>query len=195
MAQSLYKLAEQCQRLIGKGDFQEIIEAVKQAYASIAKLQFYENKNEGVNEVNGSFVYTFKNNAPQLDSDLDKYYIEIPSTYLELPHEMGVNQVSYMKGQETPFVRISSSMEGLFSNLKSNVFGGNQTYYIENGKMYFPKMNATSTGDILLKLAIALDDVDVDEDLNIPVNIADAIINAVVQKYAPQPEQKPDTLM
>lgn len=195
MKTSIYKLAEQIQFLLGKGEFQEIAESVKQAYASVAKMQFYENKQDGVSDINGSFVYTFKSNTPVLDTDLDLYYIDVPSTYLELPHEFGINQVSFMKGQDTPFVRFTSSMGGMFAGLKANALGGNQVYYVENSRMYFPKFNNNIKGDVLLKLAIALDDVDIDEELNIPPNVADQIIQAVLQRYAPKEEKKPDTLV
>jgi len=192
---SLYKISEQAIRILGKGEPQEIIELVKQAYSSVAKLQFYENKNDGVSEVNGSFVYTFKNNTPKKDNQLDIYYVDVPSSYLELPHEMGINQVSFLKSQDAPFVRLTSSSLGLFANLKSSVFGGLQPYYVESKRIYFPLMNNVNKGDILIKLAIALNEVDVDEELNISPNIIESIISQVVQLYAPSQEKKPDTLM
>jgi hypothetical protein len=55
-------------------------------------------------------------------------------------------------------------------------------------KIFFPKMKATEVGEILLKLSVALDNIDVRESLNIPVNIQSQIIDMVVLKFNPKPQ-------
>lgn len=197
---SLYKIAEQVQAIIGKGNLQAIIESVKDVYASQCKLSYYEGKAEGVNEINGVFIYTFKNIVPELDCDLDLYYITVPSSYLNLPNEMGINQVSFMKGQNKAFVRVGASNWGMWTNLKSGILGNNQIYFTEQevgfsgSKIFFPNMTIDNMGNILLKLTVALDTTDVDADLNIPPNIVDTIVNAVMAKYAPKVDPVPDNL-
>lgn len=194
MATSIFMLAEKAKDILGKGDIQALASACIDAYAVVVKQGWYENKQDGTSEVDGAFVYTFKNVAPILDLDLDKYYAVIPSSYVRLPHEMGINYVSLMANQNKPFMRLNSGSIGMWSNLKSNVLGGHQTYYVEGIRMYFPKMTNVSNGNILLKLSIALDNVDVDETLNIPPDMASMIVDMVVAKYQPKPEVKPDTL-
>lgn len=195
--QTLLKLAEQCKNILGKGDTQAYIASVIDAYGSVAKKEFYENKQDGVAEVDGVFIYTFGKAdklVPVLDVDTDMYYIWIPSSSLRLPHEMGINQVSAMKGQKDPFVRITAGSLGIWENLKANAFGGRQTYMVEGTKMYFPKMTSDTVTDILLKMAIALDTVDVEETLNIPPSVADAIVSMVIAKFAGKPDLKPENL-
>ncbi len=194
MASSIYKLAEKVRDILGKGDLQALISSCQDAYAIVVKQEWFANMSEGINEIDGAFVYTFKNQEPLWDDDLGEYYMIIPSSYLRLPHEMGINSVSTMRGQDAPFVRISSGSIGMWANLKSNILGGRQTYYIEGIRMYFPKMTITTKGNMLLKMAIALDTVDPEEDLNIPPNVAGMIVDLVVAKYQPKPEVKPDTL-
>ncbi len=188
---SLYKISEQCIRLLGKGEPQEIIELVKEAYAYVAKINFFENKAADDGSVDGAFVYTFKDQMPVFDDSLDLWYIPFPSTYLALPHSFGIKQVSKMKGQNKPFVILKNGTNGILFGLKANVMGGNDTCYPENSRLYLP---TSKDCPILLKLAIALDQIDVYEDLNIAPNIASAIIDLVVAKYAPKPVVTPDNL-
>ena len=201
MASSLYKIAEKAKLILGKGDLQSIISSVQDVYASQVKLSWFENKQEGVTEINGVFIYTFKDLVPVLDCDIDLYGIDVPSSYLNLPNQSGINQVSFAKGQNKPFVMVSAASWGMFANLKSWVMGGNHTFFVEGTKMYFPIMTKeivdsmvdNNTG-LLLKMSVALDTVDPDADLNIPPNVVDNIVNIVVAKYAPKPEVKPETL-
>lgn len=194
---SLLRISEQVQSILGKGTLQEYAEAVKQAYGLIAKKQWYESKNDGVNEVNGSFIYTFKGLPILTDTDTDRFYIDIPSSYLELPHEEGVNFVGYEKGSDAPFVRIASGKAALFANLLSRSMGGNQTFTIEGKRMYFPIMTTidSKVGDILLKMAIALDTVTIDENLNISSLFAGEIVDMVVDRYNQKEKEVPDTLL
>lgn len=191
---SLYKIAEKCILIVPKVPIQALLSSVVDVYASMAKKEWYENKADGVSEVDGTFIYTFGKSSPlvpEVDVDTDLYYITIPSAYLRLPHEMGINNVSFMKEQNYPFVRITST--GLWNNLKANVF--KQTYMVEGNRLYFPKMTSVNKGNILLKMAIALDTADVDQQLNIPPNMVDEIVNIVVAKYQPKEPKTPENLM
>lgn len=191
---TLYKIAEKCLLIVPKVPIQALLSSVVDVYASAAKREWYENKNDGIAEVDGTFLYTFGKSTPlvpDIDLSTDQYYIVIPSAYLRLPHEMGINSVSFMKEQNYPFVRITST--GLWNNLKANVF--KQTYMVEGNKIYFPKMTSVNKGNILLKMAIALDTADVDQQLNIPPNMVDEIVNVVVAKYQPKEPKTPENLM
>ena len=191
---SIYSIAEKCKYIAGKGNLQAISSMVIDAYATVVRNSWFENKAVDLNEVDGVFIYTFKNLVPQLDSDLNYYYIEKPSSAIRLPNELGINQVSFMQGQTSPFARINAGSLGLWSNLKSYALGGLQTYYEEGTRMYFPKMNQSTNGNILLKMAIALDTVDVEEELLIPPDVVDSIVSLVVEKLNPKESVKPENL-
>lgn len=191
---SLLKIAEQCKFLLGAGEIQPLIASVIDCYSSQVKKEVYENKAEDFGEIDGTFIYTYgKDNSltPILDLATDMYYIVIPSSYVRLPGEYGINSVSFIKGQTKPFIRVGASSVGMWSNLLASVLGGHQTYFAENTRMYFPKMTNMTNRNIMLKLTVALDNVDVDEPLNIPRSTIDAIVNMVVQKFAPRkPEEQ-----
>lgn len=194
MVNSLYSLAEQSRIILGKGDMQSIIASVIDGYASIAKRSWYENRAEGVSEIDGVFLVPFKNITPILDLSTDMYYIVNPSSYLLLPNGLGINYVGFSKGQTKPFVQIPSAGVGLWSNLKAYALGGSQTYFVEGIRTYFPKMTNTTNGQIMMRYAIAFDQMDVEQDLQIPPNIANEIIDIVVAKFSPKPPVVPEKL-
>lgn len=178
---SLYKIAEQCKVITeDRVSIQVLIESVKNAYATAAKKVWFENTQMDSTEVAGSFIYTFNKKVPEWDCDRCRYYLTIPSSYLELPHQMGVNWVSFMQDRRS-FTLVTNW--GIFESLQCSVMGGRQVYEIEGSKMWFPKMTAENTGPLLLKLSIALDEVDVEEELNIAPNIITDIITLVTQPY------------
>jgi hypothetical protein len=187
---SIYEIAEKCKYQLGGGNYQALTSFVIDAYATVVKQSFYENKQDGISEVDGEFIYTFGKTTPlvpTLDLQTDQYYILIPSSYLRLPHEYGINSVSFMKGASSQFVRVSTGSYGMWENIKAGILGGRQTYYVEASRMYFPKMKTSDVGNILLKIAIGLDNVDIDEPLNISRDLVDQIVNIVVVKFAPKP--------
>lgn len=190
MEMTLFKIAEMCKYRLASGDVQSFIPTVIDVYATVVKNEWYENRADGINEVDGVFIYSF-GKSPLLpsvkDDDLNMYYITIPSSYLRLPHEMGINLVCCLGYPDAGFVRVSGASLGMWNGLKSSILGGNETYFVENSKMFFPKMKASH--NIYLKLAIALDyeGIDIDETLNIPPNVVDKIVDLVVAKYQPKP--------
>jgi hypothetical protein len=182
MAITLYKIAEKARIVLEKRvSVQVLVSDVASAYATVARQRWFENTQFDEQEVDGAFVTTFKNLEPILDLSTDQYYIIIPSTYLNLPHQSGIAWVSNMLDR-TSFVKVNNW--GLFSGIKAGLMGGRQVYSVEGNRMYFPKMRKEdSECKIILKLAIALDNVDPYEELNIPSDIEDAIVKEVVSVY------------
>ena len=194
MPSSLLKIAEQCRVILNKGDTQSLIASVIDVYGALVKKEWYENKQDSCGEVDGVFISTFKNNIPILDIDTDYYYIIIPSSYLRLPHEMGINFIGFAKNQSHGFIRINAGSIPMWANLKAGILGGGQTYFVEGNRMYFPKMTTLTNNPVMLKLSLALDTTDVEADLNIPPSLADQIVNMVVQKYMVKEPVVPEKL-
>jgi len=197
---TLLNIAEQIKEILGKGNLQALVQAVKNAYATAVKQQWFEGRESGVSEINGSLIFTFNNVLPAEDENTNQFFIEIPSSYMELPHELGINHVSFMHGQETPFVRLPPSSFGLFVNLRSFAMGGNQVFTVEGNRMYFPKMvendvfvNSEVRG-LLLKLTVALDTADADDPLNISPLMQDMIVTNVLNKYQIEPDSLTEKL-
>ena len=187
---SLYNIAQQAQRKIEKASWQEILQATRNCYASVVKQEWYEAKGLDVNEIQGAFIVTFKNIKIQLDKDLNQYFIEIPSTYLGLPQENGINWVCFMTDLDNCFVMCNAGTIGRMNQIQAGVMGGDQLYYVVNSdnsmRMYLPRMNnECCLKPILLRLTLALDTYNVDAPLNVPPNIQKQIVDMVVASFAP----------
>lgn len=192
MISSIYRIAEQCLVTLSGVDRQAVIAAVVDSLGSATKAQWYENKQDGISEIDGIFIYTFGKTTfltPVLDDGVNMYYITTPSAYVRLPNEMGIVMVSFLQGQTLPFVRINAGSVGMWARLKASVLGGSQTYFSEGSRLYFPKMTATTNGNILLKLAGGFAGVDVREELNLPPDVISQVVMMVNQKFQPQDQK------
>lgn len=190
---SLYNISEQCVARLGstKAEYQALIAAIKSAYGYLTIKEWYLAKQEGVSEITGGAFYEITGISPQLDGVKNQYFIDIPSTYISLPHNMGVNFVGY---PNSPFVLMGTGLSNLFSGLLADALGNNLRAEIVGDKIYFPKMEKNQVGDIMLRLAVAFSE-DPDENLNISPNMVNDIINLVVAQFMPTPKAMPDTLI
>lgn len=181
MSISAYKIAEQCRVITDKrAPIQVLIPAVIQAIGVVAKKNWYELTAFDEQYVDGSFINTFNSIQPELDCDRDMYYITIPSTYLLLPHQIGIKWVSLMKDKQS-FINVANW--GIFNGIKASVMGGKQIYEIEGTRMWFPKMKSETSGPLLLKLAVAYDTIDPYDELNIAPNVVKDVIDVVCAPY------------
>lgn len=187
MATNIIRLAEEVKRRTGKGEIQELTFAVREQLGVFAKANFWQGRNDGVTELDGQFLYPFNSLNPVLDSDGNgEYYIEIPSAYLSLPYEWGINSVSLQGSSKVPFIRTTSGYQGLMSGTMSEGMEGFDIYYVISNRMYFPNMTVASVAPIRLVLGVAFDTLDDEDDINISPDIQAQIVNALVQYYTPQ---------
>lgn len=186
------RIAEQAKRVLGLDiPIQELILFASQAYAFVVKKNWWTNKNQGENDINGSFIYSFDDIDISFDSNKNLYYATIPSSFLgDIPHEMGIPHVSYSESYNKPFIRLSNGQPALFRNLQSSLMGGNDTFFVENTRVYLPDMKEVNEDKkLLIKLVIGLQGVDVDEEIAIPPDIELEIINMTVQLYGSKKAQ------
>lgn len=183
------KLSEQILRILSGGNIsrdaqvslQELSIAVSQEFAIAVKINYFQNRQQGVTELNGSYIYTFT--QPVLkDVPKNLFYTELPSAFIDLPHEMGVNQISYVSGQTNPFARVSNGFLGLMSGLDLDGLQNRVGFWIENDRIYYINIEENTT-NVIMKLAVALDAFDDDTLINIPPDIASLIIDSVLKKY------------
>jgi hypothetical protein len=185
---SINNLAQQVLKKTGRGSLQEIRQDVRKSYAFAVKQLWYEAKKEGVSELNGAFIFPFVDHQPILDEAQNRYYIDLQSNYIDLPQEGGLVSVSYMSCPETNFVLCNAGSVGRLSRIKAGLMGGRQLYYPESTKLYFPRMISTSALPLIARIGIAIDDYDVDANINIPLNVQEQIVQSVIMKYATVPE-------
>lgn len=183
---NLYKIAEKARVILeDRATVQILLSFVESAYGNVARKRWFENTQFDEQQVDGVFITTFKGLKPILDLERDMFYIIIPSSYLMLPHQAGINWVANMKDR-TSYVRVSNW--GLYENIKAGIMGGRQVYEVDGNRMYFPKMTKSdSKCELILKLSVALNNVDPYEELNIPVDMEDEIVTMVVSMFIQKP--------
>jgi len=94
---------------------------------------------------------------------------------------MGVVWLSHLRDRKS-WVLVTNW--GIFSGILASCMGGRNVYEIEGVKIWFPKMTAKESElPLLLKLAVALDEIDAEEELNIAPNVVNDIIGVVCQPY------------
>lgn len=189
---SKVRIAQQAKRILGINvPTQELILFASQAYAYVVKKNWWNNRKDGETGLNGSFIYSFDDNAIALDSGKNLYYSTLPSSFLgDIPHEMGIPHVSFMESYDYPFVRLANGMPGLFQGLQSETLDSRNTFFVENNRIYLPTIKPeTADKTLLIKMVVSLQGLSDEEEISIPPDIELEIINMTVQMY--QEKQNP----
>ena len=78
-------------------------------------------------------------------------------------------------------------MPALFRGLQSENMEGNDTFFVENDKVYLPTIKIdTADKKILIKLVVALEGIDEQTSIAIPPDIAMEIVQLTTQMYSQQ---------
>lgn len=164
----------------------ELILAIKQRVSLKILTRFYQIKNEeGWGEIDGAFIYTFKNISVAKDDDMDAYFAPLPSSYPDLLYGMGIKQVSPSKEPKTFYVPVKNGFEGLYKDLGAEKLEGSIGYYPENFRIYFVNMDGSNNPpSVLIKITLPLDGIAPNTQVNIPSDIQAEVIEEVVAMYS-----------
>tara|TARA_R110001592_G_scaffold1340_2_gene7937 strand:- start:1981 stop:2610 length:630 start_codon:yes stop_codon:yes gene_type:complete len=197
-----YVIAEQAQRIIEGGTptpdsevrKEELVIYVDQAFGKMVKESFYQNKQEGVSWLDGGFVYSFFEEV-KMDKMRDMPYARIPSTYVNLPLGMGIHDVTPSGSPTDSFVPTNPNFLTLSRGLLVNNLGGRRGYFVENTKMFFINLKPSDCIDnVLIKLGGGIQSEDVDPDVDIPLDMQQALVGFTVQLYLQQRQLTKDEL-
>ncbi len=198
---SKFKIAEQIRRILNSGAAgpnvsigqQELMISVSQVFGTVVKLNWFQNKNEGYSELDGQFIYSFKNQPILYDEDLTQYYSVIPSSYISLPHEMGIQFIGLMKSGNTsqsqtePMVRVFNGFPQLARGLALETLQTRKAFYVEGSNIIYLGMTAELAKlNVLMKLAVSLEGIDEDTQISLSPEIQKQIIDMVVAQYMPE---------
>lgn len=197
-----YVIAEQAQRIIEGGTptpdsevrKEELVIYVDQAFGKMVKESFYQNKQEGVSWLDGGFVYSFFEEV-KMDKMRGMPYARIPSTYVNLPLGMGIHDVTPSGSPTDSFVPTNPNFLTLSRGLLVNNLGGRRGYFVENTKMFFINLKPSDCIDnVLIKLGGGIQSEDVDPDVDIPLDMQQALVGFTVQLYLQQRQLTKDEL-
>mgnify|MGYP006266581201 CR=1 FL=1 len=191
MGISLYNLMQQVRLKTDKGEEQEIIKSLINSLASVVEKSYYLNKKDENASLDGSFMQTYINIPIKFDGQY--YYTTFPSTYALLPHSFGIKTVDFTDGKN-PFWKVDNFE--MYNNLPSAVMGGNFVYEPIGMNCYFKNMGANDVKDRTIKfvLACGFDGIDSDTTINISPNLAEQVVQMVIQLFSPTPPAINETL-
>lgn len=186
-------IAEQAQRILNGGTpipdtevkVEELEIYVDQAFSKYIKNSWFENKNEGSDYVNGTFIYSF---VSPVDTDTirNRKYAKIPSTYVNLPNGIGLYQVSPTQDEFNSFIPVNANFLAMTSGLPVGNMEGRKGYFVENTKIYFVNIPDEYCFDnVLIKLVggIQADD---DQDIDISSDMQADLVAMTVELYKMQ---------
>ena len=195
-------IAEQAQRIIQGGTptpdvevrKEELLIYVDQAFGKMIRDTYYENRAEGIRQVNGAFLYGFEAKVKD-DNHRGMQYCEIPSTYVNLPLGVGIYQVSQPKDMFNTIIPVDVQFLSLSRGLLVNGLQGRRGYFVENTKMYFVNIKPSDCLDtVLIKLAGGYQSDDVDPNIDMPIDMQQDLVNYTVQLYI-QERQLPNDVL
>jgi hypothetical protein len=187
MATSKSAIAEQIIRQISKYtdesdiDEREIMLSVHQVLGSLVRLRFFESKNTEAQEVDGTMYYPVDDISVLTKGK--KYYIEMPSTSISLPFGVDIKRVGTEEGRG--FIPTQNGFDDLYAGLESSSLEGFIGYYKQGNKLFFVNMDSSNNPETVnLVLALPFESLDEDDEINIPSDMLEEVIERVVLKFA-----------
>jgi len=201
MKDTRYLIAEQAQRILNGGAttsdtevrIEELVIFVDQAFASFIKTAYFENRNDGENYVNGTFIYSFIEDV-KFDKLRKRYYANIPSAYVNLPNGIGLYSVHPIEDDTDSFIPINTMFLSLGSGLSVSSMEGRKSYFIENKKLYLANLSPDfCTKQIIMKLVGGMQS-DNEFDFDISMDMQGQIASSVVELYMTQAQLQKDAI-
>lgn len=192
-------IAEQAQRVILGGSptpdtevrTEELLIYVDQAFGKLIRNSYFENRADGLRQVNGSFIYSYE---VDVDNSGSIPVARIPSTYINLPLGLGIYQVSFSGDPFNTIIPIDTSFMGLSNGLLVSRLEGRKCYYVENTKMYFLNLRPGECLDkVIIKLVGGIQpDDEVDPEVEMPLDMQNDLVQLAVQLYMTQQQMPKD---
>jgi len=202
MRDTRYIIAEQAQRIIQGGTptpdtevrIEELVIYVDQSFGQLVFNSFFQNRQDGVNWIDGTFVYTFVQDVER-DTLRGYRYAKIPATYVNLPIGMGIVQVSDVKDESSSYIPVNPNFISMTDGLLVNNLSGRRGYFVENTNMFFINNKAGECPEkVLIKLAGGIQTDDIDTNVDIPLNMQKDLVDATVEMYLTQRKMPHDNM-
>jgi len=185
-------LAEQARRIIGRRqqdaqiDERELILSIEQALAYQTRVRYFENKADEVPEIDGTLTTRFSNILVVEDSATCEFYAELPGKVVDIPHGLGIRQVSPQNDvRNTVYRETIPGHNFMYSGITLSEMDNYVFFYREGNRIYFVNMKPESKPDeVVIKLILGISSLGFDDPLNIPADMEKGAIEYVVQLYS-----------
>ena len=143
--------------------------------------------------LDGEFITQFKNVPILNDMSTHQKYSIVPTRLVSFSDRESIQQVSSMKNQRDPFIRIYNGALGTYGSLEAGKISGKVGYYIERVKVgtdqslriYYVNC-PFQYKDVMIKMIASTYDFDEDEALPIPAGFEQQLVAMVYQELGIQ---------
>jgi hypothetical protein len=131
--------------------------------------------------INGNYVKPFENVKPKFNNNRKESYFDLPAEMIALDNDKGLRQVSFMEGQDQPFIILGNGAVNTYDVLGTS--SGLDTFeiYVEGPKVFIPKMPKGYACKLLVKMICSTSTLDPDELLRVPAQM-EAVLYEMVMK-------------
>jgi len=191
MKTTKYKLAEQVKRLLSGGDpsddsnldIREISLALSQNLASLLRKRYYENKSLEFNGLDDRIYFRSRGN--KLSNEGGEYYLEIPSSGVDLPNGVDIKNVTDSSNRKSSYVPVGITFHTMFNGLTSHCLSGRKGYYKEGSRLYFTGIEDWRVPkDIDITMILPFGDLDEEEEFEIPDDMQSDLVRMTYDFFA-----------
>lgn len=185
-------LTEQTMRILGSGRDprndrwmpQEIKLAINEQRNTLAKISFFEALKNDMSMLNEAWLSSYENQQITYNSGRNLWELTLPATPIGLHEGKGISTISWMKDQYNLFIPLKNGSQWMFGESGTMDLQGNQGYFQEGNKLYFPDYISNGVDTVLIKMVANSMDIADDEFFPCPPELFDTIVKNVVSLYA-----------
>lgn len=120
-------------------------------------------------QVDSTWVRQYYNVPIRFDKQIDLAFIKLPASRLSLPNDYDIRSISFMKGQETPFIQNDHASTAVIAKLECYDTGENcYRFYMQDEKAFITNGGSFLKGKkVLVKMIPAADGYSPTDDLPI----------------------------
>lgn len=145
---------------------------------SLIEEAFGRNAKHNHFDLNGDFVSSFSNVDVLKDTDRDERFSKLPAPIVSLKDNLGIRQVSAMKGQKQSFSLVPNGALATRSLLEVFAFKSAK-YYVEADKIYYIDVDK-DVDKVLIKMVSSITDLPKDQPIPIPASLENVMLERVV---------------
>lgn len=184
-------IAEQARNILTGGsptrdtnfEMQDLVQYARELLADIVKANLFQNKQDGLSDIDGSFIFTFNNIPVQFDSGNGLFFSEVPSTYVALPNEAGIDSISLPQGQTRNFIKVQRNFLTLSNGLLINDLEGNYGYWSEGKYVYYVVNRLPVPKKVTMKLAAGMDGIEDTTQILLPLDAQLGLVDKIVARF------------
>lgn len=204
---SLNTISKRIKRILDGSDFKrqspldvrEIADTVRDVTHYLMKGRWYELKAEGESNLPSAYVATYECEVKTITRrGKTVCYIDLPATPLELPMEMGVQQIIPLgaddEREEGAMIPIPRYFKSIYGGLRAGLLEHQFGYEVERGKVYFTEKdgdNVKAFGIDKVEADLAVmspQDIGMDDPYPAPPEMIEDIVKLTLERYGISPQ-------